>query len=154
MFIFILCRSGEVTQISCPRWEPRAYYPSCWKIPINASRMDFKNHDVGWIANPTYATWIIAIALLLGSCRPNIGIVTNPPELQTTELTESSVPLQSTPETQTVAEPTPMIEVDNPLTGLPVADPSMLEFPAALVSISRSEERRVGKECRSRWSPY
>ena len=98
--------------------------------------MDFKNHDVGWIANPTYATWIIAIALLLGSCRPNIGIVTNPPERQTTELTETSVPLQSTPATQTVAEPTPMIEVDNPLTGLPVADPSMFEFPAALVSIS------------------
>ena len=23
-----------------------------------------------------------------------------------------------------------------------------------LVDISRSEERRVGKECRSRWSPY
>ena len=23
-----------------------------------------------------------------------------------------------------------------------------------LVSIARSEERRVGKECRSRWSPY
>ena len=23
-----------------------------------------------------------------------------------------------------------------------------------LVEISRSEERRVGKECRSRWSPY
>ena len=24
----------------------------------------------------------------------------------------------------------------------------------ALVSHGRSEERRVGKECRSRWSPY
>ena len=23
-----------------------------------------------------------------------------------------------------------------------------------LVAVSRSEERRVGKECRSRWSPY
>ena len=23
-----------------------------------------------------------------------------------------------------------------------------------LVSLTRSEERRVGKECRSRWSPY
>src|SRR5437588_6875660 len=26
--------------------------------------------------------------------------------------------------------------------------------PAALVDARRSEERRVGKECRSRWSPY
>src|SRR3989441_6979126 len=27
-------------------------------------------------------------------------------------------------------------------------------FPEVLVLDSRSEERRVGKECRSRWSPY
>ena len=26
--------------------------------------------------------------------------------------------------------------------------------PVALKYLSRSEERRVGKECRSRWSPY
>src|SRR2546430_12927013 len=27
-------------------------------------------------------------------------------------------------------------------------------FPTARILQSRSEERRVGKECRSRWSPY
>ena len=27
-------------------------------------------------------------------------------------------------------------------------------FAAAYLSGARSEERRVGKECRSRWSPY
>ena len=27
-------------------------------------------------------------------------------------------------------------------------------MPIAVVDRSRSEERRVGKECRSRWSPY
>ena len=27
-------------------------------------------------------------------------------------------------------------------------------FPAVLLGVVRSEERRVGKECRSRWSPY
>ena len=26
--------------------------------------------------------------------------------------------------------------------------------PGYLTSMQRSEERRVGKECRSRWSPY
>src|SRR2546425_6188547 len=26
--------------------------------------------------------------------------------------------------------------------------------PKVLLDVSRSEERRVGKECRSRWSPY
>src|SRR2546430_5287241 len=28
-----------------------------------------------------------------------------------------------------------------------------MEFPGT-IALSRSEERRVGKECRSRWSPY
>ena len=30
----------------------------------------------------------------------------------------------------------------------------MLEEGAFFIDIGRSEERRVGKECRSRWSPY
>ena len=30
---------------------------------------------------------------------------------------------------------------------------TLLVFPAGALTI-RSEERRVGKECRSRWSPY
>src|SRR2546430_9203531 len=28
------------------------------------------------------------------------------------------------------------------------------EMPALVGAVPRSEERRVGKECRSRWSPY
>ena len=28
------------------------------------------------------------------------------------------------------------------------------EMDAEIVEVLRSEERRVGKECRSRWSPY
>ena len=38
----------------------------------------------------------------------------------------------------------------------PIANPlptAAVEFPTAS-SAERSEERRVGKECRSRWSPY
>src|SRR3712207_9387649 len=32
---------------------------------------------------------------------------------------------------------------------------SGLQYPKTIVeSVNRSEERRVGKECRSRWSPY
>ena len=31
--------------------------------------------------------------------------------------------------------------------------PDLLEYATA-VRVGRSEERRVGKECRSRWSPY
>src|SRR5256886_13730992 len=29
-----------------------------------------------------------------------------------------------------------------------------IRSPASPVNVNRSEERRVGKECRSRWSPY
>ena len=41
------------------------------------------------------------------------------------------------------------------------AAPSQIEFLSAIAvdktikfNLTRSEERRVGKECRSRWSPY
>ena len=37
-----------------------------------------------------------------------------------------------------------------------VCEPVILKIPQAVAAGSelRSEERRVGKECRSRWSPY
>src|SRR5579862_2572548 len=38
--------------------------------------------------------------------------------------------------------------------GLARAPPAQLAFDPDLVVHPRSEERRVGKECRSRWSPY
>jgi len=31
---------------------------------------------------------------------------------------------------------------------------STLSWQDAVIAVVRSEERRVGKECRSRWSPY
>src|SRR3712207_9451686 len=40
-----------------------------------------------------------------------------------------------------------------PMVLLGIAWASMMGIPYILVA-SRSEERRVGKECRSRWSPY
>ena len=33
-------------------------------------------------------------------------------------------------------------------------DGLLMCFSSAVQAVSRSEERRVGKECRSRWSPY
>ena len=35
-----------------------------------------------------------------------------------------------------------------------VVAPSIVSDIEAVVQACRSEERRVGKECRSRWSPY
>jgi hypothetical protein len=98
--------------------------------------MDFKHHKVDLIGRLTCITYIIFIILLVGSCSPSSGTATNPTESQSTTAPESPIPLQSTSTTQTVVRLTPMIEVYNPLTGLPVADPSLLELPALLVSIS------------------
>src|SRR5260370_6151587 len=33
-------------------------------------------------------------------------------------------------------------------------NPGPIVRPTGLIFVTRSEERRVGKECRSRWSPY
>src|SRR2546429_443662 len=46
--------------------------------------------------------------------------------------------------------------VDDRRVGILVADVTGHGVPAALIAsmLKRSEERRVGKECRSRWSPY
>jgi len=35
-----------------------------------------------------------------------------------------------------------------------VAEAGGVPLPFNTIAVSRSEERRVGKECRSRWSPY
>ena len=39
--------------------------------------------------------------------------------------------------------------------GIPIALGYLsVSFAFGIMAVSRSEERRVGKECRSRWSPY
>src|SRR5512139_2370045 len=78
---------------------------------------------------------VITIALLLGSCNPNIPTTATPSP--TVSLAETFVAdsLTQIAATQT-AEPTPIPDAYNPLTGLAVADPSLLKLPALLVSIS------------------
>ena len=41
-----------------------------------------------------------------------------------------------------------------PILGAPVRERPLILYTAAMPMLLRSEERRVGKECRSRWSPY
>src|SRR2546430_6449615 len=36
----------------------------------------------------------------------------------------------------------------------PTVGNGLMSVPISAITVSRSEERRVGKECRSRWSPY
>ena len=38
--------------------------------------------------------------------------------------------------------------------GIYASDSLMIVLGGLLMLMARSEERRVGKECRSRWSPY
>ena len=52
------------------------------------------------------------------------------------------------------AEPNPkLIEKDTCL-GIKIKNPNIINDDDEIIDDSRSEERRVGKECRSRWSPY
>ena len=78
--------------------------------------------------------WIILIPFALGNCTSNVPTASTSPTTSTingTEITEQEIPSSL----QTV-EPIPQILTINPLTGLPVADPSLLQLPAVLVSIS------------------
>lgn len=85
--------------------------------------------------------WLLLILfLLLSSCTQNNGAETNPPagthNIGETEITtESTIPVQPTQTIQQIT-PTALPPAINPLTGLKVADPSLLELPAVLVSIS------------------
>lgn len=75
---------------------------------------------------------VILIGFLLGSC----GQTAIPPA-KSTATSETSPPAASEQAiTVQTVEPTPSINVTNPLTGLKVADPSLLQVPAVLVSIS------------------
>ena len=80
---------------------------------------------------------VILIGFLLGSCSPTVIHPANPPLAQSTATSEISAPVASEQAlaVQTM-EPTPFIEGTNSLTGLQVADPSLLQLPAVLVSIS------------------
>jgi SdrD B-like domain/Protein of unknown function (DUF3048) C-terminal domain len=76
--------------------------------------------------------WIILISFVLGNCTPSIPTAsTATSTIHATETTES--PIASSSET---IEPTSQLQTINPLTGLPVPDPSLLQLPALLVSIS------------------
>jgi hypothetical protein len=79
--------------------------------------------------------FIILISFALNNCSPSLPTGTTSPINPSMTATPTSTLEQITP-TQTLGEPTPFVEVINPLTGLPIANPSLLEVPAALVSIS------------------
>src|ERR1051325_593911 len=77
--------------------------------------------------------WLCLISLMVGSCASQPSITANH------EPTQTSLPVQtsiSQPLNTNTPEPTKPPTTINPLTGLRVEDPSLLNLPAALVSIS------------------
>ena len=61
------------------------------------------------------------------------------------------------PLVQFIEETAPSEILDHTLTKLRAGVPIKTMLTASTLAVirsSRSEERRVGKECRSRWSPY
>ncbi|HLO32319.1 MAG TPA: SdrD B-like domain-containing protein [Anaerolineales bacterium] len=80
---------------------------------------------------------LIIIAFLISSCTPAVARTVKPAVSPTISAPQTFVAraLTQISATQT-AQPTPVIEGYNPLTGLPVQDPALLQIPVALVSIS------------------
>ena len=76
----------------------------------------------------------ILLTFILNNCSPGISTATTPPTISTNQVSESAT-AEATPTMQT-PEPTPYAEVINPLTGLAVEDPSLLQLPATLLSVS------------------
>src|SRR5215216_5186871 len=76
----------------------------------------------------------ILLTFILNNCSPGISTATTPPITPTTQVIESAT-AETTSDIHT-PEPTSYVEVINPLTGLAVEDPSLLQLPATLLSIS------------------
>ncbi len=74
----------------------------------------------------------ILITLILSNCSPSVTTATSSP---TASVNQTSEIATSEPITQTPAA-TQYVQVINPLTGLAVEDPSLLQIPATLLSIS------------------
>lgn len=83
---------------------------------------------------PLSLVLLIFLTFILGNCSPAAPTVSPSPSTPTVQVTQPSPAVVAT-RTEAV-EPTPYPESINPLTGLAVEDPSLLQIPATLLSIS------------------
>jgi hypothetical protein len=79
---------------------------------------------------------ICVMALLVGSCATRLPVTSTTLTSQTISATETPISSQPVTETPPNIESTQTVIAINPLTGLPVQNASLLDLPAALVSIS------------------
>jgi hypothetical protein len=80
--------------------------------------------------------WICAIFWLVGGCAPKPNIVTKSPTPQLSPTIETLNAEEMVVETPSLSTPVLHAPTVNPLTGLTVQDPSLLDLPAALVSVA------------------
>ncbi len=80
--------------------------------------------------------FICIIFIGIGGCAPRPNAVSNPSGLQTNIPTVTSALGQTSTATPLVIQPTEPVITINPLTGLAVRDPALLDLPAVLVSIA------------------
>jgi hypothetical protein len=94
---------------------------------------DLSHHKVQSRNNTGYSllAWFVVFSVTLASCDSNTKPVATP-----TQTTSTTVSTPQAPNTQPTLEPTAIPQAINPLTGLAVADSSLLDLPAVLVSIS------------------
>src|SRR5215471_16235688 len=83
-----------------------------------------------WFSN------ICAVVLLIESCAPQSKATAVSPKTPTVQSTQTPLSQHLVTESPLAVEPTKPISNINPLTGLAVEDPSLLDLPAALVSIA------------------
>jgi len=79
---------------------------------------------------------ICILSLLVGSCAPQINVTQNPPVMPTDIAPTSPTSQPTDTATLPVIEPTRTVVTVNPLTGLTVQDPTLLNLPTVLVSIA------------------
>jgi len=79
---------------------------------------------------------ICILSLLVGSCAPQINVTQNPLVMPTDIVPISPTSQPTDTATLPVIEPTRPVITVNPLTGLTVQDPTLLNLPTVLVSIA------------------
>src|SRR5689334_2497317 len=79
---------------------------------------------------------VCLLCLLIGSCAPQNNATQNSPVSPTNIPTTPPTSQPTATATSVNAEPPKLPAAVNPLTGLPVQDPSLLNLPAVLVSIA------------------
>src|SRR5437667_12451108 len=109
------------------------------------------------VRNPVFAVMLAAALLLLGTFSyEELGLDLMPKTDPSVVNINTNLPGASAEEIETQLTK-PIEEVVNTISGIDELRANSDQGNSRVIisfTLERSEERRVGKECRSRWSPY